>query len=132
MLNSTRVLAAIILAASVSTVAVAPAVAAPVGQPGLIAKPDAGLTEQVYWRGRRWGGGGAFVGGLAAGALLGGAIAAPYYYGYPYYYGPAYVPGPAYAPPPGDAVAYCMQRFRSYDPYSGTYLGNDGRRHRCP
>ena len=29
-------------------------------------------------------------------------------------------------------VDYCMRRFRSYDPQSGTYLGNDGYRHRCP
>ncbi|MGB8044731.1 MAG: BA14K family protein [Pseudolabrys sp.] len=25
-----------------------------------------------------------------------------------------------------------MQRFRSYDPGSGTYLGYDGYRHPCP
>jgi len=25
----------------------------------------------------------------------------------------------------------CSQRFRSYDPRSETYLGNDGRRHHC-
>lgn len=31
-----------------------------------------------------------------------------------------------------NAVNYCAQRFRSYDPGSGTYLGRDGRRHRCP
>jgi BA14K-like protein len=77
-------------------------------------------------------GGGAFVGGLAAGALIGGAIAAPYYYGSSYYYGPRYAPVPAYAPPEDDAVAYCMQRYRSYDPNTGTFLGNDGRRHSCP
>jgi hypothetical protein len=29
-------------------------------------------------------------------------------------------------------VAYCMQRYRSYDPDSGTFLGNDGLRHPCP
>ena len=29
-------------------------------------------------------------------------------------------------------AAYCAQRFRSYDPQSGTYLGRDGRRHACP
>jgi len=34
--------------------------------------------------------------------------------------------------PAGDDVAYCMRRFRSYDPGSGTYLGNDGYRHACP
>ena len=26
----------------------------------------------------------------------------------------------------------CAQRFRSYDPASGTYLGRDGRRRACP
>ena len=30
------------------------------------------------------------------------------------------------------SVDYCIRRFRSYDPYSRTYLGNDGRRHACP
>jgi hypothetical protein len=39
----------------------------------------------------------------------------------------------AAAPPAGDdAVAYCMQRYKSYDPASGTYLGYDGQRHPCP
>ena len=28
--------------------------------------------------------------------------------------------------------AYCMRRFRSYDPGTGTYLGYDGVRHPCP
>lgn len=32
----------------------------------------------------------------------------------------------------GQGVDYCIQRYRSYDPQSMTYLGNDGRRHRCP
>jgi len=84
-----------------------------------------------HHRGGGWGGGGAVLGGLAAGAILGGAIAAsrPGYYDYgPGYYGPA----PAYGPPPGDEVAYCMNRFKSYDPASGTYLGYDGYRHPCP
>ena len=31
-----------------------------------------------------------------------------------------------------NSVAYCEQRFRSYDPASGTYLGYDGVRHPCP
>ena len=69
--------------------------------------------------------------GIVAGAIIGGAIAnsQPQYYGPgPYYYG-----APGYdGPPPGEAVAYCMDRFRSYDPRSGTYLGNDGFRHPCP
>jgi len=96
--------------------------------------------EQAYWRGRGWGGRGRGWGwgvgaGLLGGAIVGGLLAAPYYYGpdYPYYGPGPYYPGPVYAgPPPGDAVAYCMQRFKSYDPRSGTYLGYDGLRHPCP
>jgi len=30
------------------------------------------------------------------------------------------------------AINYCMQQFRSYDPQSMTYLGYDGLRHPCP
>lgn len=77
------------------------------------------------WRHGGWGYGAA---GFAAGALLGSALVArPYgYYGRPAY---AYEPGPGY---PDDAEAYCEQRFRSYDPASGTYAGYDGRRHPCP
>jgi hypothetical protein len=92
-----------------------------------------------YGYGRRgWGYGGAAVaGGLAAGALVGGAVA-----GYPNYYGNTYGAAPVYAEPEVDSTyeqtgsvdstAYCIQRFRSYDPGSGTYLGNDGLRHPCP
>ena len=31
-----------------------------------------------------------------------------------------------------EAVAYCMRRFRSYDPSTGTYMGRDGQPHPCP
>ncbi len=87
------------------------------------------LIEVRRWR-RGWGVGA----GFATGVIVGGAIASPYYYRpYPYYYAP---PPYVYGPPPyaaGDsATAYCMQRFRSYDPYSGTFLGYDGLRHPCP
>lgn len=56
------------------------------------------------------------------------------FYGYnaPYY---AYQPGYyAYgaAGVDDDAVAYCMSRFQSYDPNTGTYLGYDGFQHPCP
>jgi hypothetical protein len=96
------------------------------------------------WGGRGWGGRGWGAGaGFAAGALLGGALLGPRYYAPgPYYYGPGpyYAPGPDYADPGpyspdptgGDAVAYCLSRFKSYDPRSGTYLGYDGYRHPCP
>jgi hypothetical protein len=46
---------------------------------------------------------------------------------------PVYAPAPAYGPPPvQDAVAWCMQRYRSYDPASGTFVGYDGIRRPCP
>jgi hypothetical protein len=80
---------------------------------------------------------GAIIGGIAAGAIIGGAIAnsnrgyyAPGYAPAPGYYAP---PPPAYyAPPPGDPVAYCMSRFRSYNPNTGTYVGYDGMERPCP
>ena len=64
---------------------------------------------------------------FAAGAV-GGAIAGSYYggYGYDNYaYDNGYGSGSGYAD-------YCAQRFKSYDPASGTYLGYDGLRHPCP
>jgi hypothetical protein len=92
------------------------------------------------------GGGGGFIPGAVAGAVIGGAIASQSYGYGPGYYAPGYAPGyygdqydddsavVAVAPAPdgGDDVAYCMQTYRSYDPRSGTYLGNDGYRHPCP
>jgi hypothetical protein len=81
-------------------------------------------------------------GGFIAGAVIGGAIASQGYYGGPgYYYAPGYYDDQYYdegpvvvapAPAGDDAVAYCMQTYRSYDPASGTYLGYDGYRHPCP
>jgi BA14K-like protein len=48
--------------------------------------------------------------------------------GYRSSWGPSYT----YESGGGDDVAYCQQRFRSYDPASGTYMGYDGQRHPCP
>jgi hypothetical protein len=100
------------------------------------------------WNGgyRHDGGGGGFIPGAVAGAVIGGAIASQ---GYGYYGGPSYYYGPGYyddsygyyddsstvaveAAPGGDDASYCAQRYRSYDPASGTYLGYDGQRHPCP
>jgi hypothetical protein len=53
---------------------------------------------------------------LTTGAIIGGALSQN---------------APVYAAP-NNSVAYCMRRFKSYDPASGTYLGYDGRRHPCP
>ncbi len=92
--------------------------------------------------------------GLAA-DVVGGAVAAVtsplwapgYYPGYAYAPAPAYPYGETYAyenyayspgyayngyPTGGRNDAYCMQRYRSYDPASGTYMGYDGIRHPCP
>jgi BA14K-like protein len=90
-------------------------------------------VETVWGRGFGWGFGAGFLGG----AIVGGALAAPYYYGGPYYYGDPYYPpasGPGYYPAPGygGGAAYCAQRYRSYDPATGTFLGYDGMRHPCP
>lgn len=85
--------------------------------------PGYGWGRPVYvgpgWGGCGWGGCGWGPGaGFATGVIVGSAIAAP--------------PPVVYAAPPGSAVAYCMRRFRSYNPATGTYLGYDGLRHACP
>lgn len=119
-----KICSKLIVGACVCMIA-APALAAP-GVPLAASQPP---TVQTV----RWGGGwhhGGWWGpglGFAAGALIGNALAGPY--GYYDNYPPAY----AYVPAPGGgAVAYCEQRFRSYDLASGTYLGYDGLRHPCP
>jgi len=98
------------------------------------------------WYGPGWG-----AGALAAG-VIGGAVAAatspfwaPGYYGYYGPYGPGPYPGPYYdvapgpivAPAPaiapaGNSVAWCEAHFKSYNPRTGMYLGNDGVHHPCP
>jgi hypothetical protein len=70
-----------------------------------------------YRRYDDWGGAAAAgILGLTTGAIIGGALSQN---------------APVYAAP-NSSVAYCMRRFKSYDPASGTYLGYDGRRHACP
>ena len=90
-------------------------------------------------RGRGWWGPG-FAAGVIGGAILGSQPWSGYDYGY-YGPGPAYSYAPNYpapydsgygAAPDGDSVAYCQQRFRSYNPATGTYLGYDGQTHPCP
>ena len=139
-------------AVGASTLAV-PASAAPIVAPSSLQNAASAPVESVQWR--RWGWGP----GLAAGAIVGGAIAASRpWYGYNYYDNYAYSPGYSYGPSGynsynydyapggysygpgysysysagGNDDAYCSQRFRSYDPSSGTYLGYDGQRHPCP
>lgn len=57
-----------------------------------------------------------FAAGLAAGSALGYA-----YDGYS-----------DFAVPSDADSSYCAQRYPSYDPASGTYLGDDGLQHLCP
>jgi hypothetical protein len=77
---------------------------------------------------------------LAAGSALGYGA---YYDGYyDPYYGDSYAYSDGDYYDPGDSAvvgqnvagdaSYCPQRYQSYDPASGTYLGFDGLRHPCP
>jgi hypothetical protein len=130
-----------------------PAAAAPISSALAVQNAVTPSLETVQFRRSRYGGyrggyrgrgyGGVGL-GIAAGALIGGAIIGatqPYgYRGYgpgyayepAYSYAPGYGPGYVAAAPGGDSIAYCAQRYRSYDPGSGTFLGYDGLRHPCP
>lgn len=98
-------------------------------------------VQHVQWRGRggyyrgrgygyrggyyrRGGNGGAVaagvLGGLALGAVIAGANAAPP----PVAYAPAYRGG-------ADWIAYCSSKYRSFNPATGLYLGYDGQYHPC-
>jgi hypothetical protein len=95
--------------------------------------------------GRHFGRGVGFAAGLAAGSALGygyGGYYDPNYYDdYAYngygdngYYDNAdagYIADPGYVVSNNVDPAYCAQRYKSYDPASGTYLGYDGLRHPC-
>lgn len=63
------------------------------------------------------------VAGLAAGALIAGAIANQAQ------------AQPAAPPPPGtidpQVAAYCARKYRSYDPGTGTFLATNGMRYVC-
>jgi hypothetical protein len=102
--------------------------------------------------GRNWNGGGwrhgyrpgiGFAAGLAAGSALGYGYGGYYddgyyadngYYGDPYAYNDGYygTGDSGYVVSSNDDSGSCAQRYRSYDPASGTYLGYDGQRHPCP
>ena len=77
----------------------------------------------VYWRGRGFGWG---IGGLAAGAIIGGAIASggPYGYGYGYGGGPYYGGGYGY-PGPGYGYGYAPAYYGGGGGYGygGGYYG---------
>ncbi len=124
-MRTAKLLAAALLAGVTTFAAYQPATAAPLMNNTVLsgAASASGDIENVqyYRRGyghhhhrRGYGGTAAGVGiGLAAGAIIGGAIAA----------------SQAQAQ---QNAAYCAQRYRSYDPASGTYLNRDGNRYPCP
>jgi hypothetical protein len=123
------------------------------------ARGDRGVNGGGEFRdGRGYGRDAGFAAGAAAAGVATGAAIAAGDYGYGYsdqYYGDNYAYdqggyGDSYAydngatfdaglplvtfnqpvQPTGDA-SYCAQRYRSFDPASGTYLGYDGLRHPC-
>jgi hypothetical protein len=124
-----RMICAAVLAGATSVASLQGAAAAPLAVNAGIGKTASNI-ETVRWRhGHGWRhhgwrhhhrgwrhgyyrNGPAVLGGLAAGAIIGGAI--------------------ANSQARADDNAYCSQRFKSYDPASGTYLGYDGYRHPCP
>jgi hypothetical protein len=140
--KSSKIIAVAVMAAAMPLL-VAEAGAAPLSSPlGLKNMASSPVQTVQYRRGWRRGG---YAGPAIAGAIIGGAIiGATRPYGYGAYEDYGYAPGYAYAPGyrrgyvadpgygAGDELAYCQQRFRSYDPASGTYLGYDGLRHPCP
>ncbi len=118
----------------------------------------AGSASAHEWHRRYYGGGDALaagVAGLAVGVIAGAAIASPppprrYYYDDGYYappppppprrvyYRPAYVYEqlvpvyrPSLEPWSRSWYRYCSNRYRSFDPQSGTFIGYDGRQHFC-
>jgi hypothetical protein len=128
-MRTARLLAAVLLAGTASLALSQSASSAPLLNDTVLASAASapGNLENVqyyYRRGygyrgrygyrRGYGGTAAGVGiGLAAGAIIGGAIAAS-------------------SAQAQQNAAYCAQRYRSYDPQSGTYLNNDGNRYPCP
>lgn len=141
---SYKILAAALMITAAPWIVV-PVAAAPISSSLGLQNALAPLAETVQYR-RGWRGGyrgSRYGSGIVAGAIIGGALLGTTQpYGYDGY-GPGYAYGPGYSPgyygygsgapyAGGGEVAYCQQRFRSYDPGSGTYLGFDGFRHPCP
>ena len=85
----------------------------------LTAAPSDAFAQR-YYRGGGAAIGLGILGGVAAGAIIGGAIANQ---------GAAAQPLPKTQDP--DFIAYCSRKYRSFDPVDGTYLARDGMRYEC-
>lgn len=126
MLRITKITTVALLAVSLP-LTVLPASAAPLMPATSTSKTTSLPIENVQYRGGHRGGGyhhhggggggvaGAVIGGLAVGALIAGAAAAS-----------------QANQEAQQQAAWCAQRYRSYDPASGTYLARDGMRYSCP
>jgi Ni/Co efflux regulator RcnB len=76
-----------------------------------------GGSRYYYRDNDNWGGAAAAgIIGLAAGAMIANSANQPRYYSGGY---------------GGDYVSYCSNRYRSFNPRTGTYTGYDGYQHRC-
>jgi hypothetical protein len=135
-MRTLKLVAALSIAGAMSLASYVPVQAAPITPLSAAAKPnaeDGGSIVQVRWGGwhggwgHGWHGGGWGwgVGALAAGALIGAAIASPYYYGgyYPYYdYGYPYY---GYGYPYGYSTAYYPSySYGYYRPIRRYYFGH--------
>jgi hypothetical protein len=112
----TKVLAAALMAAAVPLYA-GPTAAAPLSQPLALGNADIGTVEQVQYR--RWDRGrwiGPAAAGLAAGAIVGGALGSRYYNDGYYAYGAAPSGYYAYGAAPGYVAAprYRVWRDENY------------------
>ncbi|WFU08793.1 BA14K family protein [Rhizobium sp. CB3090] len=149
-------LAIVALSLATTLTSVPPAEAFPtIVVPKVEAAPQAQLIDyHGGYRGRYYhhhhgGGWGWGLGGFAAGALIGGLLAQPNYYGPGYYdpgyYGPSYY-GPGYYTPRyyyvpryyrpayygGSAhVRWCYARYRSYRAFDDTFQPSYGPRRLC-
>jgi hypothetical protein len=126
-----KLLAAALLAPSAPWLA-GSAAAEPISADLLMQGDTTARTELVQW-------GGGYGGGWYGPDTSAGVTVAPrssYGYGRSAYDDYAYDRGSVAVVPRASSdaneTAYCQQRFRSYDPASGTYLGYDGLRHPCP
>ncbi|TCT05656.1 BA14K family protein [Aquabacter spiritensis] len=105
------------------------------GGPGWGPRRGYGPGPNPYYRNCGWGGcnnnnnGAAVAAGVIGGLMLGAAAASAAQANQP----PTvyYAPGPGGGPNQAQWIAYCSNKYKSFDPRTGTYLGYDGRRHPC-